>query len=103
MKKYIVSRSCHGYKGRMWDEGQIVELEDGSNPPRHFQLIDENSLFSNINKKSEEERIDPMKPVPIDLAKPFLPATPKGGFAASQSANAPKSPVTAGQALKDKK
>lgn len=98
MKKYIIATTCHGYKGRMWEEGQIVELEDDDNPPRHFKLVDD---F--IPKIKIENVFDPQHPVPVDMKKPFIPAKPKGGFAHNKPEKVPVHQMTAGQALKNQK
>ena len=38
-KKWLVLRTNHGFKGRMWLEGQVVEFADDVTPPHHFELI----------------------------------------------------------------
>ncbi len=44
MIRYKVARRCHGFKGRMWEEGQIVDLEDNDIPPYHFVRTDESPI-----------------------------------------------------------
>jgi hypothetical protein len=92
MKKYKVIRTCHGFKGRLWEEGQIVELEDDETPPSHF--VD----YFSVEPKKEEpviEKKDPQKPMPIEVGKPIKP---EGGFASSVENDLPKPIETAAQA-----
>lgn len=98
MKKYLVKTTCHGYKGRLWDEGEIVELEDDANPPNHFQLIEDGQP---VEEKIEDEREDPQKPITVKPGGP--PLRPKGGFAAKLPHKVPEPTMTAGKALKNKK
>lgn len=36
MIRYKVERKCSGFLGRVWEAGQIVDLDDDASPPRHF-------------------------------------------------------------------
>jgi hypothetical protein len=40
MPKYLVETKCFGYKGRLWEKGQIVVLGDTEKPPIHFKRMD---------------------------------------------------------------
>jgi len=40
VKTYRVIRDCIGFKKRRWTAGEIVELDDNDNPPRHFERVD---------------------------------------------------------------
>ena len=96
MAKWIVKRTCHGFKGRYWEEGTIVELEDDVNPPNHFERYDSKKI--KITEKTEI--VDPMKPEP---SLPGQPPIAKAGFAAGADNLIPQKPLTAGEALKDDK
>jgi len=39
--KYKVVTSCHGFLGRMWEEGEIVEVDPSTNPPRHLVPLED--------------------------------------------------------------
>lgn len=36
MTKYKVIRDTHGFQGRYWNQGDIVDLDEAEKPPRHF-------------------------------------------------------------------
>ncbi len=44
MSKYIVTRDNYGFKGKYWTEGEIVELANGENPPRHFKVLESSDI-----------------------------------------------------------
>lgn len=44
MKKYTVLRDCHGFQGRYWSKGTVIELADDVTPPKHFKLVSEGSV-----------------------------------------------------------
>lgn len=54
MKKYIVKTRCFGFKGRLWEEGTIVDLDDDAEPPRHFEL-----LGKEVKEKEPEKAEEP--------------------------------------------
>ena len=37
--KYKVKKTCYGFKGGYYTEGDIVEFSDNETPPKHFQAI----------------------------------------------------------------
>lgn len=39
MKTYRVKTRCFGFKRKLWEVGQIVDLGDNETPPHHFVLI----------------------------------------------------------------
>lgn len=39
MAKYKVVTRCHGFRKRLWEIGQIVEIDPSENPPKHFVLV----------------------------------------------------------------
>jgi len=76
--EYKVINSCHGFLGRMWEKGEVVEIDPAMNPPRHFVPI-------------EDAIPDPPKPVPhrtepVELA-PGKQRAVEGGLATGQSVN----------------
>ena len=107
MLKYKVVRDCHGFKGRYWTEGEIVDLPEGDNPPRHFVLLSD--LGAENPKKAKH---DPQRPkqtatsgdgeMPLS-ALTNARAKPEGGFASSISSAQPKMPNTAGKVLANDK
>lgn len=77
MKKYLVKKTNHGFKGRYWQEGQIVSFEDNVIPNKHFELI------------------TPATKMPVAEKDMISPAS------LSQAQNQAKKAPTAAQALKD--
>lgn len=61
MARYIVERQCFGFKKRLWEKGQIVELDPASNPPRHFRLLD-GPVTPVADKKKESAPVVPGGP-----------------------------------------
>lgn len=43
MTKWKAKYDSHGFLGRYWKEGEIVELEDGIVPNQHFDKLDPNA------------------------------------------------------------
>lgn len=39
MPSYVVSEDCFGFRGRYWNKGEKVELEEGEKPPRQFKPV----------------------------------------------------------------
>lgn len=50
---------CFGFRGKVWEEGEIVEVLPSENPPKHFMLLEEVSEV----KKTEPHRTEPMEMV----------------------------------------
>ena len=57
MKKYIVLRTCHGYKGAMYHKDQRVEFDDNDTPPHHFQLISNDEVAKEVEKRIVDEKM----------------------------------------------
>lgn len=53
MAKYKVIRRCHGFRRRLWEEGQIVDIDPSENPPHHFVMIED----------KEVPKVEPIKDV----------------------------------------
>lgn len=68
--KYLVLRDCYGFKGRYWNAGTVVELDESENPPHHFQKIEkapepkpaekEIKTFSELQKAQVETEEKPV-------------------------------------------
>ena len=68
--KYKVLRKCAGFRGRLWKEGEIVEIEPSENPPAcNFQPLE--------TIKPVEAKIDPRAPVEVEPGKTLKI---RGGF-----------------------
>lgn len=77
MKRYLVKKTNHGFRGRYWVEGTIVSFEDDVLPNKHFELITAATKL------------------PVPEAQQSSPAT------LSQAQTQNKKEPTAAQALKD--
>jgi hypothetical protein len=71
--KYIVQRKCHGFRGRLWEEGEVVEIGENENPPHHFKPLETKKAES---KESSSESKDLKK-----AGKPGQAKEPKGSDA----------------------
>ena len=76
--EYKVINSCHGFLGRMWEKGEVVEIDPAMNPPRHFVPL-------------EDAVPDPPKPKPhrteaVELA-PGKQRAVEGGLSTGQAVN----------------
>lgn len=91
MKTYKVIRATVGYKGRYWNEGEIVELEDSDTPPIHFELV-----------KGTQPKIKP-KTDEIAFSQVGIPPKPTHGFAYQAEETAPKRMSTFSDSKKTKK
>ena len=60
MKTYRVIRKCIGFKGRMWQKGQIVDLEDHEKPPHHFELINKHEEPKPVEVRGEVSTLSEM-------------------------------------------
>lgn len=85
MKTWKAIRKSFGFQGRIWEEGQTVNLSDDVTPPHHFVLADGKAV-------SESKEVnDPMAPKSKEhntfsaMAKDQA-ALPKTGFASSLNA-----------------
>ena len=56
MKKYRVLRDNHGFQGRYWKAGKVVEFDDDVIPPKHFLLLDGSPVVQKIVKKIEDDK-----------------------------------------------
>lgn len=80
--KYRAIRKSYGFQGRFWDEGDIVDVKDGTRPPEHFAPLSEMpeaepkptepETLSQLQKLSE-----PLAENPETLAEMSVPAKPK--------------------------
>ena len=56
MKKYLVLRTNHGFQGRMWTEGAVVEFDDDVVPhPKNFKLMDGSKQAQAVVEVMEEQ------------------------------------------------
>lgn len=94
MKKYKVMVKCWGFKRRMWNVGEVVDLGDTEVPPRHFKLIGGDAG----NPAPVPAPVDIMKPTELDLSG--KPVKTVGGFAGNIDLVNPEPMETAATAKK---
>ena len=78
MAKYKVVTRCHGFRKRLWEIGQIVEIDPSENPPKHFVLVQGEI----IAKPFESDQ--------MPLSALGRPAEVKGGMASSMPFQEPE-------------
>lgn len=62
MASYKVVRTCHGFRGQKWLEGQIAHgIDPSENPPRHFVPLDQ---VPKAQPPSEPHRTEPREMLP---------------------------------------
>lgn len=87
MKKYLVLRTNHGFKGRYWVEGQTVSFEDNVVPPHHFQLITEKT------KLPEAEKFQ-VEPTTLSALQGQVKKTPTAAQALKDDVGVAQKPLT---------
>ena len=101
MKTWKAIRTCHGFMGRYWREGDTIDLDDDVVPPRHFQFISEQK-----GKMVDKPKVihDPMKPTDVinastysEMQKNSIFGRPKTGMAAGLADAQPKPMQTASE------
>ena len=73
MAKYIVKTRCHGFRRRIWEVGQIVDIDPTENPPHHFVRIKDDAT------QKVEEKVSDQQPLSSFGKTPEV----KGGMASS--------------------
>lgn len=63
MRRMVCIRKCHGFRGGLWEKGEVVDAADGEDVPRHFIPEDEYDDFVD-NENSLRVKVDPMKVSP---------------------------------------
>jgi len=76
--KYKVINTCHGFLGRMFLKGEIVELDPATNPPRHLVPLED--VVPDAPKPA------PHRTEPVELA-PGQQRKVEGGLADNQAVN----------------
>ena len=69
--EYKVVKTNHGFKGRMWEAGQIVDLDPSDNPPKFFVPVED--------LEPEKPKV-PHRTEPLEMA-PGAQRKVEGGFA----------------------
>lgn len=82
--KYKVITRCF-YQKKVYDSGEIVELDPSQNPPKHFVLLSD-------YKEPDKSKNDPMAPKPMSFGQPVKMSA---GFAAKLEAPVPQPMQTA--------
>lgn len=67
MAKYRVDKKCFGFKGALYEEGQIVILGDHEKPPVHFKRLDSPKAAVPVAPKPSAQAPKPV----VEGADPF--------------------------------
>lgn len=91
MPKYLVKVTCYGFKGRMWDAGQIVDLRDDEYPPKHFERLDKGIIKKPVEPDTGH----------VPLSTVGIPPSPDHGFGNNAAKPNMLRQKTAAEVLKD--
>lgn len=67
----VCTKRCFGFRKRLWNVGQVTEIEDSESIPPHFTVLGPKPVVKDV--------YDPMKPINIPPGEPVIP---RGGMGA---------------------
>lgn len=83
MRKMACIRNCHGFRGGYWNKGEVVDVADGEDVPRHFVPVEDYDQAL-LDENRPKPRVDVMKAAPSIYPIPAH-LRDKGGISQTQS------------------